>query len=66
MIKSLLKLEHADGMYQVNDGLVKDIPDISQEDADVSAEELVKLLYTAETLRKMESDEAGDAESGTV
>lgn len=62
VFKSLLKVEHADGEYHISDGLVKDIPDVSKEDANVSAEEMKRLLYSAETLRKLDAEGAGDAE----
>lgn len=59
VFKSLLKVEHTNGEYQISDGLVRDIPDVSNEDADVSAEELKRLLYSAETLRKLDTEDAG-------
>lgn len=61
---SLLKVKYQSGEYQVSDDLVKDLPEGSEEeDADVSDEELQRLLYSAETLRKLESEEgAADAE----
>lgn len=62
--KSLLEVKHASGEYQVLDELVKDLPEASEaEDADIPDEELQRLLYSAEALRKIESEEgAADAE----
>lgn len=63
VFKSLLKVEHLNGGYQISEGLVKDVPEVSNEDSDVSAEELKRLLYSAETLRKLDVEEAdGNAE----
>lgn len=60
--KSLLKVEHINGEYKASDDLVQDISDLGDGETDVSEEELQKLLYSAETLRKMESEDGADAE----
>lgn len=61
--KSILKVKHVDGQYQVSDDVVKEIPDLGDNETDLTEEEMQALLYSAENLRKMEFDEPGaDAE----
>lgn len=61
--KSLLKVEHVKGEYQVSDEVVQDVPDLSDNETDVAEDELQMLLYSAENLRKMDFEEGGaDAE----
>ncbi|KAF3762418.1 hypothetical protein M406DRAFT_265134 [Cryphonectria parasitica EP155] len=57
--KSILGVKYTDGEYVVSDDLIKELPDLGAEDQDISSEELQSLLYSAETLRKLET---GDAE----
>jgi hypothetical protein len=61
--KSLLKVEHVDGEYRVSDGVVKDVPDLGDNETDLAEEEMQMLLYSADNLRKMEFEDGGaDAE----
>lgn len=61
--KSLLKVEHVNGEYQVSDGVVQDVPDLGDSETDVTEEEAQLLLYSAENLRKMDFEDGGaDAE----
>ncbi|ROW16098.1 hypothetical protein VPNG_01944 [Cytospora leucostoma] len=61
--KSILKVEHVNGEFQVSDGVINDIPDLGDNETDLTEEEMQALLYSAENLRKMEFDEPGaDAE----
>lgn len=63
LFKSLLQVERADGEYRIGEDIVKDVPDVGKEDTDVPVEELNKLLYSAETLRKTDYEDGGaDAE----
>lgn len=53
--KSLLRIKHVDGEYRVSEDVIQHTVDVESEvffGDDVSAEELDKLLYSAETLRK--------------
>lgn len=60
--KYLLRVESTNDEYQVLGDLIKDTQDLNTEDEDIPEEELQRLLYSAETLRKLESaDAAGDA-----
>lgn len=56
--KSLMMVEHANGDYQIPDDPVTNVADLNQEDIDVSYEELQRLLYSAETLRKLDTEDA--------
>ncbi|ROV99967.1 hypothetical protein VMCG_06237 [Cytospora schulzeri] len=61
--KSVLKVEHVNGEYQVSEGVVKDVPDLGVNETDIAEEEMQMLLYSAENLRKMEFEDGGaDAE----
>lgn len=57
--KSLLKVEQRNGEYQVSEGLIQDIPELEDTSAEILEDELQKLLYTAETLRKLDLEEGG-------
>lgn len=61
--QSILKVEHADGEDRVSDGVVKDVPDLGDNETDLAEEEMQMLLYSTENLRKMEFEDGGaDAE----
>ncbi|KUI66780.1 tRNA (guanine-N(7)-)-methyltransferase non-catalytic subunit trm82 [Cytospora mali] len=61
--KSLLKVEHINGEYQVSDEVVNDVPDLGDNETDIATEEIQMLLYSAENLRKMDFEDGGpDAE----
>ncbi|CAN8099130.1 unnamed protein product [Discula destructiva] len=58
--KSLLRVEHVGGEYQVSEDVVKDVASVAAEVSssdDVTPEEFEKMLYSAETLRKIYLEE---------
>lgn len=56
--KSLVMVEYANGEYQIADNVVTDVADLNTEDMDVPDEEVQRLLYSAETLRKLDTEDA--------
>lgn len=58
-MKSLLKVEQADGGYQISHILVQGIPEVGEISVDLPGVEIQKLLYNAETLRKLDLEEGG-------
>lgn len=63
--KSLLRVEYVDGEYRVSEDVIKDAESLDAEvflNDDVPAEEFERMLYSAETLRKVYFDEKGDEE----
>lgn len=63
---SIVKVECFGEQYQVSSGLIKEegtaAADLDDGDLDTSEAEIQKLLYWAETLRKMDSEDVGDVE----
>lgn len=63
--KSLLTVEHADGGYKVLEDVIKDAGSLEAEilsSEDIPSDELDKMLYSAETLRKIYPEDKVDAE----
>lgn len=63
--KSLLRVEYVNGEYRVSEDVIKDAESLDAEvflNDDVPAEEFERMLYSAETLRKVYFDEKGDEE----
>lgn len=67
--KSLLRVKHADGEYQVSEDVIRSGSDLEAEvfyGDDVSVQEVNKLLYSTETLRKTNFEDRGDVEELNV
>ncbi|POS76926.1 WD repeat domain-containing protein [Diaporthe helianthi] len=62
LCKSLLRVEHEGHDYKVTEGLVDQVTDLGEHETDLAEEELQTLLFSAENLRKTDSEE-GSAEA---
>lgn len=62
---SLIRIQCAEGgVYSVGDQLIKEAMavDLGDGEVDASGADIQKLLYNAETLRKMDSEDGGDVD----
>lgn len=60
-----MRVEYADGEYQVSDDVIKDFGAVDAEvllNDNVPADDYERMLYSAEPLRKVYFEEKGDAE----